>query len=72
MVLFVYWGHQSALFLFLRGQQIEELRFLGRCDLKVCLCLLELRSEIGDLIVLYCDNLCAVMPGHCLAIALFS
>ena len=48
VVLFFRWWHQSALFSFLRRQKIEEFRFLGRCDLKLRVCLLDLRSAIGD------------------------
>ena len=72
MVLFFWRWHESALFFFLRRQQIEEFRFLGRCDFELRVCLLKLRSEIGNLIVLYRYNFCPVMPGHCRVIALFS
>ena len=50
MALFVYWGHEGALFFLLRGQQIEELGFLGRRDFKLCLYLLELCLEVLNLV----------------------
>ena len=65
-------GHECALFFFLCRQQFEQFRFLVyECSLshlyffKLCL-------QIGNLIVLHRKNLCSVMPGHCIVIALFN